>query len=404
MKSKFTMIVPAMVCLLTIVPFSGGKDVRAAEVTNLVQSGDSESEVSVSWNGILGETKYEVEISEDGNNWVKKTASSNSCKIDHLNSATNYLVRVKGKNQTSYCNPIQVRTACGRVKQVTQTDATTSSVTISWDKVEGANQYNIIKFVDNQEVVIKEVPGTSTTAEIGGYDNKVGFPHSIYVKAVYVMPTGYVAGNRQLSELAPCLKSYDAALVPGKLETPKVVRYYSALKSAWVETTQVEYGSGVEYELYTVNNKKVSSGNLNWGGTKLYYATLGGIDAESFYKVRVRTHSNVGETAKWGEWSDWTYLANGPRKISVKRKKNTVKVSWKKCKGATSYTIFASTKEKSGFKKVGSTKKNSIVIKKIGKKKIKKSKKYYFYVVSNYKKDNVTYKSGNGNTIVSNKK
>ena len=108
----------------------------------------------------------------------------------------------------------------------------------------------------------------------------------------------------------------------------------------------------------------------------------------------MRTNTTIGESEKWSEWSDWTYFTNSPRKFYVKSTKKGVKLKWKKCAGATSYTIYASTKEKSGFKKVGTTKKTSISLKKFGKKKFKKGKKYYFYVLSNYKKDNVTYTSG----------
>ena len=79
---------------------------------------------------------------------------------------------------------------------------------------------------------------------------------------------------------------------------------------------------------------------------------------------------------------------------SASKKKITVK--WKKIKGATSYTIYASTKQNSGFKKIktiSAKKKSSYTFKKIGKKKLKKKKRYYVRVAYNTKVGKKTVKS-----------
>lgn len=70
-------------------------------------------------------------------------------------------------------------------------------------------------------------------------------------------------------------------------------------------------------------------------------------------------------------------------------KKNSIVVKWDSVKKATGYTVFASTKPNTGFKKVASTKasKRSATIKKIAGKKVNKKKKYYIYVVDNDTKD-----------------
>ena len=64
--------------------------------------------------------------------------------------------------------------------------------------------------------------------------------------------------------------------------------------------------------------------------------------------------------------------------------------------GATSYTVYVSNKEKSGYKKVGTynSKKTSVTIKKYGKAALKSGKTYYVKVVAEKKvKINKKYKT-----------
>ena len=79
--------------------------------------------------------------------------------------------------------------------------------------------------------------------------------------------------------------------------------------------------------------------------------------------------------------------------MDLKAGKKTLTASWKKVAGATSYTVYVSTKQKSGYKKVTTTKKESYKITKYGKKKLSSNKKYYVYVVANTKVGKTTYKS-----------
>ena len=73
-------------------------------------------------------------------------------------------------------------------------------------------------------------------------------------------------------------------------------------------------------------------------------------------------------------------------------------LSISKVSNASSFTVYASTKENSGFKKVKTVgaKKRSLTIKKVAGKKLKKNKYYYFKIVPNAKVGKKTVKSGYG--------
>ena len=82
-----------------------------------------------------------------------------------------------------------------------------------------------------------------------------------------------------------------------------------------------------------------------------------------------------------------SYAASGkPAQVKALKAKaaaaSAVKLTWTKAKNAKKYEIYASTKKSTGFKKVAAVKasKNSYTVKKLDKKPLKASSKYYFKV------------------------
>ncbi|MBO5488777.1 MAG: hypothetical protein J5972_02600, partial [Eubacterium sp.] len=130
----------------------------------------------------------------------------------------------------------------------------------------------------------------------------------------------------------------------------------------------------------------------NYKGKNLYtkdvsYSTSIRLDPfykNVFTKARVRAYITVNGQNIYGEWSDYNYNASSSS-VSVKKvsKGKKINVKWKKIKGCTSYTIYASKKSSSGFKKIKTlnSKKSSYTFSKIGKSKISKKKRYYIRVV-----------------------
>ena len=100
-----------------------------------------------------------------------------------------------------------------------------------------------------------------------------------------------------------------------------------------------------------------------------------------FTKARARAYIIINNKKIYGAWSDLNYNASA-KKVTLRRRGNKIKVTWKKISGAAGYTVMISTKAKSGFKKVKTLgkKSTSITIKKCGKKKLKKHKRYYIRV------------------------
>ena len=105
-------------------------------------------------------------------------------------------------------------------------------------------------------------------------------------------------------------------------------------------------------------------------------------------QYRVRSYIDCGAKKIYGEWSGFKSIGYATKVTgSYNRKSKKLTVKWSKVTGAKSYTVSISTKQSKGFKKVKTVKasKRKVVIKKYGKKKLKKGKTYWIRIVPNIK-------------------
>lgn len=400
MKKKVLFLVLAL--LLLIPGVCSVKVSAATAVTGLTQTGAESTSVSLKWNALLGENTYGVQISEDSINWVDTGSAYGADETLHnLSSGKTYYVRVCGRNNGVFSSPLMVTTACENVANLKQTSATTSSITVTWDKVSGATSYQVCEWVNNQEYVVGTT--TNNTYTIGGFSNMKDIPYNIYVKPLRSISTGYTAGLKASGYYwyDSYIRNYNLTLIPKKMVAPKIETTSGGSTYVYADReSSVPFAKGYEYELYTVKGKKVSSGDFTGG-----YVSLDNLNSKQFYKVRFRAYTYLGKTKtpQYGAWSDYTTFAISPSTLhitSAKRGK-ALRVSWGKNKNATSYTIYGSTNRRGKFKKIATTKKTSYVVKKVGKSKIKKNKNYYFYVKANRKQGKKTIKSINTFTYYS---
>ena len=129
--------------------------------------------------------------------------------------------------------------------------------------------------------------------------------------------------------------------------------------------------------------------------TSINTNTYTSLSLKQIYTVKMRTYQVMGDSAmtkKYSAWSASTVIVPQP-KVTGKRYKKSAELKWDKISGANSYTVYASAKKNKGYKKVATIKKTKCTVKKIGGKKLKAGKLYYYYVVANAKVGGKTYKS-----------
>ena len=346
------------------------------KVTGLKQEKASTTTVSIAWDNYLGtNVKYIIETSYDNQTFTRTDSSYSASDLLYVKALKPVYVRVKAVSTTNentvyaISDSIQVASVPTDVKDLRQTTATTSSITISWTASEGATSYEIVRFVNNNEYVVGST--TSTTYTVDGFNNKLKNDTYVGVRPVRTV-NGFSAkttGFYNTEYLSP----YKINLVPEKVQGLAI--------------TQPEYHDGYVYELYTYKNKKVSSGNLS----SISYNTLKNIKNQ-FYKLRVKAYVTIDNKNYYGAWSDYTVFALQP-KVGLKKSGKKLKITWKKVSGAKNYTVYMSTSKTGGYKKLTTTKKRAYTAKKFKKKKLNKKKTYYVYVVANRKEGKKTYKS-----------
>ena len=358
-----------------------------AKVTGVKQITAATNKIEVEWEAVFGENiYYEVSMSTDGSTFsvVEDRQSSNKYYTYNLAAGKTYYIRVRameysyssGATYGEYSDVLAVATAPEAVTNLRQTNATTSSITISWTKSDGATSYEVCKEIDNNEYVVGTTTGASYT--VTGFNNKIDNSAYIYVRPVRTVGS-YNAKNTSGMYSLGCLSKYDIKLVPSKVYNVHFTYYWSNLKEVCMEFDRTEYSDGYVYELYNYKNKKISSGTASSSATYLKNIT----DTQ-FYKVRVRSYVTFNKKTLYGAWSDYVIFSQQP-KVNIKASGSALKLSWKKVKGAKSYTVYMSTKQKSGYKKIKTFKKTSLKVTKFKKKKLSKKKTYYVYVVANTK-------------------
>lgn len=273
---------------------------------------------------------------------------------------------------------VNVKAATGS-DQVWQSGATANSITISWAPQAGALGYKVVYSPYSSSNPETEVTTTNTSITINGLNPNTKYNFSVsksYMDDTYLY----------YDYIDSCFPS----TLPTKITGLKVPYAYSSLKKAELEWERSEAASGYQIQL-KCESKNIKTYTQN--GSYANYVQLKGIATNKYYKVRVRGFVDLNGKKLYGAFSDWFYFAQQPD-VKLKSTANGMDVSWNKIANATNYTVYVSTSNKKGtYKKVGTTKNNDLIAKKYGKSKLKKGKRYYFYVVANRKVDAKSYQS-----------
>lgn len=387
---KGVMTAGAFACMAACSLF-GKMDANAATAaTDLKQTEDSKNSVRVEWNGALDDEEYYVEISEDQQNWVEKDKSSANFKnssLYGLNAGSTYYVRVKTEaadGTTAYSEAIDVVTApSGEITNFIQKDATASSVSLSWNKVDNANLYKLEYYDKGNGAYIEEATTTENSYKKSGL-NASFISESFQVHACRKSQAGYVAeGNYDYVS--------SVRTIPGKVTGVRKNEWWRGknknyLYLTWKESTGVK---GYQIKVYDTKNKCIDTYNADYNWIYIYE-----LSGKSCATVKIRPYISINGVTKYGAWSSAKNVV--PEVYSqFTKNKSSLSISWQKVTGATGYDIYVKTAYNGAYKKAASvsSKKNAYKLTKFKGKKIKSSNTYYVMVVAKQKVGSKTYTS-----------
>lgn len=377
----------AIVFTITLV---GGISAKAAlsAPTGLKQDGASKSSFSIVYDGVAGAEEYAVQVATDASfaNAVTGTVSSRTAYISSTGSLTiapgsSYYVRVAAIDSSgtpgAWSSALEVVTRPGsEPTNLVHTKSTTSSITLQWNPVEGANCYEIAYCKSGSDDFV-EVETSTNSVTLSGLSKNTEY---------YVA----VAAARKSSSGAIAVETTGAYIGSVPVTPSKAtakIGYHSG-KNVRLNWNEIDCADGYEVQLYTAYNKKASKIKTYKKETYSNYAYISNskLNKPYFYKLRVRTYSKDSNGKKYySSWSSFVYTCDQPEIKKMYTSGNGLYTTWEKAKGADRYVVYVSTKQKSGYKKLGTTKSNSITVTKCGKSKLKSGKRYYVYVVPQIK-------------------
>lgn len=366
----------------------------AAQVTGVRQTDDGSSSVRVECSAALGAEYYYLELSQDQKNWVTLGSSSSpSMLVTNLNAGASYYARVglctdyggQQKVAGTVSAPIEVVTAPNGNLDAVQSDAKTNGVTVtaSGTAISGANYYRLYY----GKVLLGQSSGKTVASTV---KMNAGTSYGCDLYACRKSASGYVAEG-----------SYDYFFV--KTLAPAINTKNFGVTNAWTNINYFDFGvsfpyakDGLRFQFATPKGKVKKNAYTSYSGSNS--VSVNNFIQGNFYKYRVCSFVQCGAKRVYSQWSSYKYIGmpkSGKFKLSRNRKALTF--SFSKVSNASGYTVYASTKENSGYKKVKTlkAKKRSVTVKKVAGKKIKKNKKYYFKVVPNAKVGKKTKKSQN---------
>ncbi len=377
MMKKVISIVIALTIMMSIaIPVSVS---AVTKVAGVKQIGHSTTSVEISWNRYNGADKYKIEYSDTATGSYTEDTSYNTDgteSIYNLFAGVTYYVRVTPHVGNSWLTaaasePFAVVTAPNSVSDLKQTNATASSITLSWSKSDGATSYNIYKHYSSDN--IQKIGSTkSNSYTVKGLSNKKSLDFSY----IYVYPVRSSGTYDAQGSYTSTSWYYNLRLAPPKGAAPKIgAYYYSSSNNVYFSRPDVKFQDGYQFKIYKTNSKKAVKTLTN--------ETSCTLSKNQFYKVKTRSYAQIGGKKVWGKWSKFSYFVPGLKTIGVTSKsQHSVRIHWSKAKGGKiKYDIYVTksySKDLRKFKK--NYKKTSIKVTKCGKRRLERNTYYYFYV------------------------
>ncbi len=286
---------------------------------------------------------------------------------------------------------------------IKQTGITATSATIQWDREFEEVSYEIYAWIPKpvrdgsetdtiyERIYCGSTTGTSFTINglVGGFNSKVvlqSFDDEEYLVKEDTTEVETLPGKVEVANAI--LKFGSGALTKTSSKNGVSVATNFNL---YVDVYSQENVDGYQMRVYTLKGKEVGKVDMKNSKSSQIRITSKNM-TETTYCAKVRAYKKYQGKTYYGGWSSKCYAIRQPRCQGMYDRRNYLAVRWETIEGATSYDVYASTKKnQKSFKKVATVKKTNLtLISKVNKKKIKKGKTYYVYVIAKMKKGGKT--------------
>lgn len=271
------------------------------------------SEITLTWDPVVGAQGYELEA--DGT--IINTGMNTFYNHKGLLPGSVHKYRVRAKNAagaSQWSEIVTKSTSLGTPANLRSTTTSATSITIMWDKVQGADGYDVM--VDG--VIIDN--GTSTSYTHTGLE-----PGSTHIYIVRAKSSG-ISG-----EWGQELSAWSGAIItPSNLGIPGNIKAIAASRSITLVWDEVKGATGYDIEV---------DGHLMNNGNETMYLHEGLLSLSSHvYRVRAKNLKTVGE------WSDFIQAETSlgiPLNLRTEPQTTKMVIMWDPVEGATDYDVEA---------------------------------------------------------------
>lgn len=323
-------------------------------VTDLSVKSKTSSSVTLKWSSSDEAAGYIIE-KYNGKKWVraaKVTGKSNtSCTIKGLQPDTAYKFRIKAYKKSGrtyaysgYSPTLTAKTkiAVSAVSGVKSKSATTTSITLGWNKNSNATGYVIQQYKNNKWVQVAKTKKNTTV--------------SFTVKSLSTATTYKFRIKAYKGTLSSKWTYINATTNPYAVKNLKArAKTASTVTLTWDKHRTAQ---GYIVEQYK-NNKWVRVTKITNKATASYKVT--GLSPSTVYKFRVKAYRIADKQARYGTVSATCTVRTNPTGVSgfkaSKRTKNSITLEWSKNSKVTGYVLQyynASAKKWTDMKRIGS--------------------------------------------------
>ncbi len=268
------------------------------KVTSLKVTEKTSNSVSLSWKKVNAADKYDVFIYKNGK-WVKTAETTVlTATVSGLSANTSYKFKVRAyDNNTSLygedSDTVTARTNLSAVKGIKANAVAATSVTLTWNKVKGADSYTVYQYKNGSW---KSVGKTSKTS-LAVKSLKSNKKYSFRVKA-------YSSKTKVYSDSS---STFNAVTIPVTVKKLKA----SSVKATSVKLTWDKVSGATGYQIYrSTNGKKWTK--IGTVSSKYNYFTDKKANKNTKYYYKVRSYRKA---------SGKTYYADYSKYIKVNTKK-----------------------------------------------------------------------------------
>ena len=338
--------------------------------------------VSLSWSPVADANGYtitrKVEGSDteqtiahvDGTDTVsyKDTAAQTGISyIYHVYAYTKYT----NNGQTDYANTdayasVKATPQLGKAAMTSVTAEGYSSLTLKWEKVDGATGYIVYRSTDKSKVDTQLTD--ITNGAVSYVDAALTAGTTYYYK---VQPYRVVNGKKVFGDASGILSGKP---LPSATRLNAESAGYKEVKLAW---SAVDGVTGYEVYRKTSSSYKkiatVTNGKTSYSDTK--------VTAGTAYTYKVRAYKTVNGSQVYGDYSNEasaTPALEAPQITVRNASYNSVTITWNQISGAHGYKVYRSTKKDSGYRAVKTVNDKTTIT--CTDKKLSVGTKYYYKV------------------------